>query len=46
MLKSPFKSKNKKDFRILIFYPNLHMSALMPQSIGIFTSLLKREVMF
>ncbi len=43
MLKSPFKSKNKKDFRILLFYPNLHMSALMPQSIGIFTSLFKQE---
>ena len=37
------KSTSKKDFRILLFYPNLHMSALMPQSIGIFTSLLKEE---
>ena len=26
-----------------MFYPNLHMSALMPQVIGIFTSLFKRE---
>ena len=26
-----------------MFYPNLHMSALMPQSIGIFTSLFKQE---
>ena len=43
MLKSPFKKRNPKDFRILIFYPNLHMSALMPQSVGIFTALLKRE---
>ena len=43
MLKSPFKSRNKKDFKILIFYPNLHMSALMPQSVGIFTALLKQE---
>ena len=43
MIKSPFKSRNPKDFRILLFYPNLHMSALMPQSIGIFTALLKRE---
>jgi anaerobic magnesium-protoporphyrin IX monomethyl ester cyclase len=43
MLFSPFKARNKKDFKILIFYPNLHMSALMPQSVGIFTALLKRE---
>ena len=43
MLKSPFTSRNPKDFKILIFYPNLHMSALMPQSVGIFTALLKRE---
>ena len=43
MIKSPFKSRSPKDFRILLFYPNLHMSALMPQSIGIFTALLKRE---
>lgn len=43
MIKSKFSSRNPKDFRILMLYPNLHMSALMPQSIGIFTSLLKRE---
>ena len=43
MLKSPFSKKKPKDFRVLMLYPNLHMSALMPQSIGIFTSLLKRE---
>tara|TARA_E500000178_G_scaffold349082_1_gene405353 strand:- start:72 stop:1658 length:1587 start_codon:yes stop_codon:yes gene_type:complete len=43
MIKSPFKSRSPKDFRVLMFYPNLHMSALMPQSIGIFTALLKRE---
>ena len=43
MLKSPFKPRNPKDFKILIFYPNLHMSALMPQSVGIFTALLRRE---
>ena len=43
MLKSPFKKRDPKDFKILIFYPNLHMSALMPQSVGIFTSLLRRE---
>ena len=43
MLISPFRSRNPKDFKILIFYPNLHMSALMPQSVGIFTALLKRE---
>ena len=44
MLKSPFKKRNTKDFKILIFYPNLHMSALMPQSVGIFTALLKRAI--
>ena len=43
MLNSTFTSRKKKDFRVLMFYPNLHMSALMPQSIGIFTALLKRE---
>jgi len=43
MLRSPFKSRDHKDFKILIFYPNLHMSALMPQSVGIFTALLKQE---
>jgi anaerobic magnesium-protoporphyrin IX monomethyl ester cyclase len=43
MLTSPFKSRDHKDFKILIFYPNLHMSALMPQSVGIFTALLKQE---
>ena len=43
MLKSPFTAKHPRDFRILIFYPNLHMSALMPQSVGIFTALLKSE---
>ena len=43
MIKSPFSSRHPRDFRILLFYPNLHMSALMPQVIGIFTSLFKRE---
>ena len=43
MIKSPFSSRKPKDFNVLMFYPNLHMSALMPQSIGIFTALLKRE---
>jgi len=43
MIKSPFRSRKTKDFKILMLYPNLHMSALMPQSIGIFTSLLKKE---
>ena len=43
MLKSPFTPREPKDFRILLFYPNLHMSSLMPQVIGIFTSLFKRE---
>ena len=43
MIKSPFSSRTPRDFRILLFYPNLHMSALMPQVIGIFTALFKRE---
>ena len=43
MIKSPFRSRKTEDFKILMLYPNLHMSALMPQSIGIFTSLLKKE---
>lgn len=43
MLYSPIKQRLPKEFKILILYPNLHMSALMPQSVGIFTSLLKRE---
>ena len=43
MIKSPFKSRKAQDYKILLFYPNLHMSALMPQSIGIFTAILKRE---
>ena len=43
MLNSSFTSRKTKDFKVLMFYPNLHMSALMPQSIGIFTALLKRE---
>ena len=43
MLKSPFSPRKPEDFKVLIFYPNLHMSALMPQSVGIFTALLRRE---
>ena len=43
MIKSPFSARKPEDFRILLFYPNLHMSALMPQVIGIFTALFKRE---
>ena len=43
MLKSPFTQRQPKDLRILFFYPNLHMAALMPQSVGIFTALLKHE---
>ena len=41
MIRSPFKQRQNKDFKILMLYPNLHMSALMPQSIGIFTALLR-----
>ena len=41
MIRSPFKQRKNKDFKILMLYPNLHMSALMPQSIGIFTALLR-----
>ena len=43
MLKSPFTPRKPNDFKVLIFYPNLHMSALMPQSVGIFTALLKER---
>ena len=43
MIKSPFSSREPQDFRILLLYPNLHMSALMPQVIGILTALFKRE---
>jgi len=43
MLKSPFSSRNPKDFRILLLYPNVQMSSLMPQSIGIFTALFKQK---
>ena len=43
MLKSPFISRSPKDFRILQLYPNVQMSGLMPQSIGIFTALLKQK---
>ena len=43
MIKSPFSKKKTEDLRILLFYPNLHMAALMPQSIGIFTAILKRS---
>ncbi len=39
MIKSPFTNRNAKDFRILMLYPNVQMSSLMPQSIGIFTAL-------
>ena len=43
MIKSPFKKRKPEDFRVLMLYPNIQMSGLMPQSIGIFTSLLKQE---
>ena len=43
MLHSPFTFRKPEDFRILLFYPNLHMSALMPQVIGILTALFKKE---
>ena len=43
MLKSPFKKRKPEDFKILMLYPNIQMSGVMPQSIGIFTSLFKRE---
>mgnify|MGYP001187769746 FL=1 len=42
MMNSPFSKRRPQDLRILIFYPNLHMAALMPQSVGIFTSILKK----
>ena len=43
MITSPFSARKPKNFRILLFYPNIYMSALMPQSIGIFTAILKSE---
>ena len=43
MLKSPFTPRKPKDFRILQVYPNVQMSGLMPQSIGIFTAIFKNE---
>jgi len=33
----------KKDFRVLLVYPNIQMSALMPLSMGIFTALLREN---
>ena len=43
MLKSPFSSRNPKDFRLLLLYPNVQMSGVMPLSIGIFTAFLKQK---
>ena len=43
MLKSPFKKRKPEDFRILMLYPNIQMSGVLPQSIGIFTALFKQE---
>ena len=43
MIKSPFSPRSPKDFRILQLYPNVQMSSLMPQSIGIFSALFKNE---
>ncbi len=43
MLKSPFKKRKPEDFKILMLYPNIQMSGVLPQSIGIFTSLFKQE---
>ena len=34
MLKSPFSCRSPEDFRILMLYPNVHMSSFMPQSIA------------
>jgi anaerobic magnesium-protoporphyrin IX monomethyl ester cyclase len=35
--------KHKTEFRVLLVYPNIEMSALMPLSIGLFTALLKQK---
>ena len=43
MLKSPFTQRKPRDFRVLLLYPNLQMYALMPQVIGIFSAILKKE---
>ena len=43
MIKCHFLQDSQKILEFLMLYPNLHMSALMPQVIGIFTALFKRE---
>lgn len=35
--------KDKKDFRILLLYPNLYMMLVPPTSIALFTGILRRE---
>jgi anaerobic magnesium-protoporphyrin IX monomethyl ester cyclase len=37
------KFKKKSDFRVLLVYPNIQMSALMPLSMGVFTALLREK---
>ena len=43
MLKSPFKKRKAEDCRILMLYPNIQMSGLMPQSIEFLRLFLKQE---
>ena len=37
------KFKSNNDFRVLLVYPNIQMSALMPLSMGVFTALLREK---
>jgi len=36
-------NKSKKNFKVLLLYPNIQMSQMMPYSIGLLTALLRRE---
>ena len=36
-------NKSKKNFKILLLYPNIQMSHMVPYSIGLFTALFRRE---
>jgi len=35
--------KSKKNFKVLLFYPNIQMSQMMPYSIGLLSALFRRE---
>ncbi|WP_406430650.1 B12-binding domain-containing radical SAM protein [Streptomyces sp. NBC_00631] len=38
-----YSKKKPKDFRVLLVYPNIQQSAMMPYSMGLFTSLLREK---